>query len=78
MPGRKVESSGLVKEALDGKWASWSLRYGLQQLTDAVADAVTNTRGGEVRKHSKCLGIQPKDNRKVLVSHKAYITDKFW
>ncbi|BFZ00355.1 hypothetical protein BsWGS_03394 [Bradybaena similaris] len=63
----KVESSGLVREAMDGKWASWSLRYGLQQLTDAVADAVTNTRGGEVRKHSKCLGIQPKDNRKVLV-----------
>ncbi|CAG5117159.1 unnamed protein product [Candidula unifasciata] len=63
----KVEASGLVREAVDCKWASWSLRYGLQQLTDAIADAVTNTRGGEVRTHSKCLAIQPKDNGKVVV-----------
>lgn len=66
--GAKVELTGLVRQAKQSRWASWSLVRGLQQLTDTMADAVTNTKGGEIRTESQCLGIHLKDDGKALVS----------
>ncbi|XP_059164190.1 protoporphyrinogen oxidase-like [Physella acuta] len=65
--GAKVEVSGMTKRAVEEKWASWSLQHGLQQLTDAMAQAIQNTRGGEVRRNTKCLGVSLNQSGKMVV-----------
>ncbi|CAL1532001.1 unnamed protein product [Lymnaea stagnalis] len=65
--GPKFKTSGLTRRAEEDKWASWSLTYGLQQLTDAMAAAVTNTRGGEIRKDTRVTSIKSSPNGKATV-----------
>ncbi|XP_005096895.1 protoporphyrinogen oxidase [Aplysia californica] len=65
--GAKPAPSGLAKKAAEEKWASWSLARGLQQLTDAMADAVMSRPGVEVRTDSRCIKLEPKENDKMLV-----------
>ncbi|KAH9487680.1 hypothetical protein Btru_069863 [Bulinus truncatus] len=64
----KIEATGLVKRAVDDKWASWSLTYGLQQLTDAMAESIRNTKGSEIRLDTKVLGLKPTQNGKITVT----------
>nr|KAI8742182.1 protoporphyrinogen oxidase-like [Biomphalaria glabrata] len=64
----KVEATGLVRRAIEDKWASWSLSRGLQQLTDAMAASIQNTKEGEIRLDTKVTSLKPNQNGKIIVS----------
>ncbi|GFS10564.1 protoporphyrinogen oxidase [Elysia marginata] len=57
--GPKPELTGLARKAKQEGWASWSLAGGMQELTDSLADAVGNSKGGEVRLGSPCVTLTP-------------------
>ncbi|KAI8745383.1 protoporphyrinogen oxidase, partial [Biomphalaria glabrata] len=62
----KVEATGLVRRAIEDKWASWSLSKGLQQLTDAMAASIQNTKEGEIRLDTKVTSLKPNQNGKII------------
>lgn len=64
----KVEATGLVRRAIEDKWASWSLSRGLQQLTDAMAASIQNTKEGEIRLDTKVTSLKRNQNGKIIVS----------
>lgn len=57
--GPKPKLTGLARKAKEESWASWSLAHGMADLTESLADAVGNTRGGEVRVGSPCVSLAP-------------------
>nr|KAI8733888.1 protoporphyrinogen oxidase [Biomphalaria glabrata] len=64
----KVEATGLVRRAIEDKWASWSLSRGLQQLIDAMAASIQNTKEGEIRLDTKVTSLKRNQNGKIIVS----------
>ncbi|KAL8596599.1 hypothetical protein ACOMHN_034970 [Nucella lapillus] len=58
---------GLEKRAKDEKWASWSLRHGLQQLSDTLETAAASSPVCEVRKGSPCQALVPTADGKIRV-----------
>ncbi|KAK7090506.1 protoporphyrinogen oxidase-like [Littorina saxatilis] len=69
--GAKVDAaSELEKRATSEKWASWSLKHGLQQMSDAMETAATSTTLCEVRKDSPCLALAPALNGRIKVKTK--------
>ncbi|XP_076454338.1 protoporphyrinogen oxidase-like [Babylonia areolata] len=61
------QPSALEKRAKEEKWASWSLRHGLQQLSDAMETAVMTSPLCEVRKGSPCHALTPTPDGKIKV-----------
>lgn len=66
--GPKTEAkSSLETQAQTEKWASWSLKRGMQQLSDGLEKAVAASALCEVIKGTPCVSIQPTHNGKVMV-----------
>lgn len=50
-----------IERSQKERWAMWSLRHGLSQLTDRLEDVVTNA-GVEIRKCTPCQKLEFSDN----------------
>ncbi|XP_046335282.2 protoporphyrinogen oxidase-like [Haliotis rufescens] len=55
---RDIPSSSLVRAAKLEKWVSWSLKTGLQELTDAMSTVIGQNSATEVRTSTPCMGIE--------------------
>lgn len=70
---KEVEETPLMKRAKEEKWATWSLKHGLQQLSDAITSAIKANRKCEVRVRSPCLGLTPSCGRLKVKTHEEEI-----
>ena len=47
-----------IDRAQKEKWATWSLRKGLSQLTDSLEEVITTQGGVEIRKSTPCKKLE--------------------
>ncbi|KAK7474388.1 hypothetical protein BaRGS_00034342 [Batillaria attramentaria] len=75
--GSKLENaSPLESRAKSEGWASWSLRQGLQQLSDTMTTAVNSNPKCEVRTHTPCWSLVPSSGKiKVCTEGEEILAD---
>ncbi|XP_046543186.1 protoporphyrinogen oxidase-like isoform X2 [Haliotis rubra] len=64
---REIPSSSLVRVSELEKWVSWSLRTGLQELTDTMSTVIGQNSTTEVRTSTPCMGIELLHDGKLKV-----------
>lgn len=57
----------IEKRAKEERWASWSLRHGMQQMTHAMTAAVSANPVCDVRISSPCQSLSPGSDGKIKV-----------